>query len=193
MFVLALAWLLLASIGFAGLARYGAKSGESQPAPSDWPADTRVAFAADHSNIVMAIHPRCPCSQASLEELARLLPKCPRDVHLSFLVWRGASLPAGWEKASVAELAARFPAAAVFIDTDGAEAERFGAATSGHLVLFGKEGRMLFSGGVTAARGHEGACPSQDALLARLQGETRLPYSSPVFGCPLRGPHARRD
>jgi len=122
----------------------------------------------------MAVHPRCPCTRASLAELARLLAKGPRGSHLHFLVWRGATLPADWEKDGVNEIAARFPAATIYVDDNGREAARFGTATSGPIWSFMARIAVCCSAaGITESRGHEGGNPSQDALLARSAGGER--------------------
>jgi hypothetical protein len=77
-------------------------------------------------------------------------------------------------------------------DEGGVEAKRFGVATSGHVLLFDRAGRLLFSGGITPARGHEGDSLGRDALIERLAGTRTIsgPATSPVFGCPLANPES---
>ena len=77
------------------------------------------------------------------------------------------------------------PAVEVTIDPEAVEARRFGVRTSGHIFFYGRDGRLLFSGGITAGRGQAGDCPGSRAVLACLletQPETRC---SAVYGCPL--------
>jgi hypothetical protein len=68
---------------------------------------------------------------------------------------------------------------------DGKEAERFGAVTSGHVLLYDAQGLRLFSGGITPSRGQTGENPGTDALLARLEGKTTTLDKALVFGCAL--------
>ena len=77
--------------------------------------------------------------------------------------------------------------AATVGDPRAAEAGRFGVATSGHALLFDRDGRLLFSGGITPSRGHEGDNFGASAILARLDGRP-APAESPVFGCPIDAP-----
>jgi hypothetical protein len=70
-------------------------------------------------------------------------------------------------------------------DEGGAEARRFGATTSGHAVLYSPDGRLLFRGGLTGARGHAGDNANLDALAAVLDGAPSPHINVPVFGCPL--------
>jgi len=70
-------------------------------------------------------------------------------------------------------------------DDDGLEATRFGVITSGQTVLYDPSGALLFSGGITGARGHAGDNAGRASLVSLLnQGKTDLSSTS-VFGCPL--------
>ncbi len=71
-------------------------------------------------------------------------------------------------------------------DIQGREALRFGAATSGQTLLYDASGRLLFSGGITPARGHAGDNDGSDALLELLSGGSGRHHQTPVFGCSLR-------
>ena len=70
-------------------------------------------------------------------------------------------------------------------DENGAEADRLGAKTSGHTVVFGRNGAVLFSGGITASRGHVGDNAGENAVLAALKQEMPDRRQTPVFGCSL--------
>ena len=59
-------------------------------------------------------------------------------------------------------------------------------ATSGHALLFDRDGRLLFRGGITPARGHEGDNFGASAIAARLAGRPAR-AEAPVFGCPIAG------
>jgi hypothetical protein len=70
-------------------------------------------------------------------------------------------------------------------DVDGVEAQRFGAQTSGHTLLFDSHGERLFSGGITGSRGHEGGNGVETAIVRLVNGGRADQNSSFVFGCPL--------
>src|SRR5580692_10946649 len=128
--VLAVAWLLLVATGFAQLMRYDFTPGEIGKAPADWPMNSQIARQPETLNLVMAIHPRCPCSQASLDELLQLLPRCRRPVHVHLLVFKPSNATAEWDDRQAVEAARQIPTVSVETDFDGVEAERFGARTS---------------------------------------------------------------
>jgi hypothetical protein len=71
-------------------------------------------------------------------------------------------------------------------DEKGTEAAKFVAETSGHTLVFDREGTLLFSGGITASRGHAGDNAGESAVLAALRGETMAQLRTPVFGCLLQ-------
>jgi hypothetical protein len=74
----------------------------------------------------------------------------------------------------------------VLTDEKGTEAAKFGAKTSGHTLVFDREGTLLFSGGITGSRGHAGANAGESAVLAALRGETMAQSRTLVFGCSLQ-------
>jgi hypothetical protein len=118
-----------------------------------------------------------------LAELAQVMERA----HSRLQAWvlfaqpRDAPHPAAWIEA------ARLPDTQVGIDPTGAEAARFGALTSGYLVLYDSSGRLRFSGGITAARGHAGENMGRNELLAALDDTTPEAQRHSVFGCSLEG------
>jgi hypothetical protein len=70
-------------------------------------------------------------------------------------------------------------------DEDGSEARRFEIETSGHTLLFDGAGRLMFSGGITSARGHSGENAGRSALGTLLRGGTPVLDKTLVFGCAL--------
>jgi hypothetical protein len=90
-----------------------------------------------------------------------------------------------WEKSDLWTNAASIPGVQVMQDDGGVEAQRFRSLTSGQTVLYDKNGKLLFSGGMTAARGHEGDNAGRSAIVSILnEGKSEL-VNTPVFGCAL--------
>jgi hypothetical protein len=52
-------------------------------------------------------------------------------------------------------------------------------------LLYDTAGRLLFSGGITAARGHSGDNAGREAIVALLAGAPTDRTQTPVFGCKL--------
>ena len=91
----------------------------------------------------------------------------------------------GWEKTDLWETATGLPDTTVVRDDDGREAIRFGVATSGQTMLYDAEGALLFSGGITGARGHAGDNAGRTALVALLNHLETDRTGTQVFGCSL--------
>ena len=91
----------------------------------------------------------------------------------------------GWDDTDLRQSAAAIPGVTVLTDENEIEASRFGAQTSGHTLVFDRDGKLIFSGGITASRGHIGNNPGERAVLAFLHQQTPDRSQTPVFGCSL--------
>jgi hypothetical protein len=90
-----------------------------------------------------------------------------------------------WSDTDTMALAKKLDGARVFVDRDGVEAARFGATTSGTVMLFDASGIRLYAGGITGSRGHEGANAGRDCLEQLLRGSSHAARQIPTFGCRL--------
>lgn len=180
------AWLLFAGAALIHATARDATPGDPGAPAARWPGDGLVTRDPARPTLVVTIHPRCPCTPATLEALGALLERAPVRPSLWLLVVRPAGAAPGFEDGPGLERARRLPAARVLIDVDGAEAARLGARTSGHVLLLDAQGALAFSGGITPGRGHHGPSGGAEALAALLRGE-RADLAPPVFGCPLAG------
>ena len=178
-------WVLVVLAGLGTIHTY-----ESTPGPAGvrqplWPQDSRVGRDLGRANLVLLAHPRCPCTRASLDELARIAASSRDTVAIHVLFFRPGGEPGGWGATALRRRAAAIPGVRVVDDPDGREAARFGAATSGHVLLYDRAGRLLFAGGITAARGQAGASFGGDTVIALLSGKEVSGTGAPVFGCPI--------
>ncbi|MGC3959147.1 MAG: hypothetical protein QM813_14730 [Verrucomicrobiota bacterium] len=185
-FIVGAFWLLAVGIGLAVVVNYDTAPGRMGETPVAWPAQAPVAFDAARPTLVMFAHPRCPCTRASVNELNRLLAKCHDQmaVHVFFLKPEGQ--PDDWVKSDLWRSAADIPGVTLHEDVGGREAARFGAKTSGQVMLFDQRGRLLFQGGITAARGHVGDNAGAAQIRALLSGAKVEARRIPVFGCALQ-------
>jgi hypothetical protein len=131
------------------------------------------------------MHPHCPCSRASIGELALLMAHCQGRVDAQVLFLQPAEMSSDWVLTDLWREAARIPGVTVSRDEAGREARLFGAETSGDTALYDGQGRLMFHGGITIARGHSGDNPGRDALEALLLGTPTQQTNTPVFGCSL--------
>ena len=187
--MLVAAWLLSVGTGFAILVRYDQRPGRPADAPTRWPARSELQRTSERATLVMLVHPRCPCSRASLEELDGIMASTPGLATVHVLFVKPRALTDGWEETDLWQKAASIPGVHLRQDDDGVEAARFGASTSGQVVLYDADGALLFSGGITPSRGHAGDNDGRAAVVALLtagHADERAP--TPVFGCSLHDP-----
>ena len=167
---------------------YQARAGTPAHAPAGWPQASRIAVAAGEPRLLMFVHPRCPCTRATLSELERVLARTGGRLRavVQFVV------PAGedpqWARSDLWRIASAIPGVQLGMDQGGVEARRFGSATSGQVLVYDAAGHLRFAGGITAGRGHEGDNAGGDAVVAIVRNGVGVPSSTPVYGCALASP-----
>ncbi len=181
-------WLGGLGLGFWGLARYETRPGTEAAAPPTWPAPSGLVRDPTRPTLVLFLHPHCPCSRASLNELERLLDRHAEDLRAFVLVCKPPGVPEGWEQSPTWQQAVALRGVRLQADDQDRERRLFGAQTSGQVLLFDTQGRLRYSGGITPARGREGDNPGRVAIEALLRGESIAAARGPVFGCPLSDP-----
>lgn len=180
-------WLAAAGVGMWRLAAYSLTPGPQGQAPGDWPARATIARDPQRATLVVALHPECPCSKATVEELDGIVARAGDRLRVHALFVELPGLPEPVEKSELWARAARIAGVELHKDAGGAEARRFGAKTSGETRLYGPDGHLRFHGGVTVSRGHVGDNPGATAIvgLAHSSVFSRAPVVTPVFGCAL--------
>jgi hypothetical protein len=185
------AWACAVAAAVVRLERYGSTPGPRGEAARAWPAGLAWPAADEGGRFrrVVFLHPQCPCSRASVQELSRLVRRCGDALAVLVVAVHPAGASDDWEQTPLLRAAAVIPGVRIVTDPGGVTARRLGAETSGHAVLYDAAGRLLFGGGLTASRGHEGDNAGTDAIAAIVTGHDRAvpaqPVATPVFGCTL--------
>ncbi|WXH29168.1 hypothetical protein WA016_03116 [Myxococcus stipitatus] len=187
---LGLLWLAAVGVGFALLTRHSLTPGATHEAPAQWPQAAHPPRAEGRPTLVMLAHPRCPCTRASLGELAVVMEHARGQLDARVLFLRPEGTSGDWTQGPLWRAAAGIPGVRVLADEGGTQARLFGAVTSGHSLLYDAQGRLRFSGGLTVARGHRGDNPGRDAVEALLReaGGSGGTSQHAVYGCALEEP-----
>jgi hypothetical protein len=178
-------WLIAASSGLWVLWRYDNTPGQAAIAPDSWPAAATLTRATDRPTLVMLAHPHCTCTRASVGELAEVIARARTTPKTYIVFMTPKRFGDGWEQTDLWRQASALPGATVIRDADGQEAQHFGAATSGHTLLYDERGTLVFSGGITGARAHAGDNVGRQSLVALLNRTPAARNSTNVFGCRL--------
>jgi hypothetical protein len=178
-------WVVAVLCGLAVLGVYQMTPGSVAAVPARWPAGSTLPRDGEQPTLVMFVHPHCPCSRASLHELQVLVTHCSGQVHPIVVFSKPKGLSSDWMNTDLWRTARATPGVTCFADADGRETNLFGAHVSGETMLYDGSGRLLFHGGVTASRGHEGDNPGRLAIEQCLAGDSTALRETPVFGCRL--------
>jgi hypothetical protein len=177
-------WVLAVVFGMSLLWRYKLRPGNSGLVPESWPKATPLVAANEHT-LIMFVHPACPCSRASIGELGVLMSQFQGRLRAYVLMQRPRDYRGDLRETEYWRSAGALRGVKVVADEEGVEMARFGARTSGHTLLFAPDGTLLFSGGITGARGHSGDNMGRTRVATLLErGQPDRP-DSPVFGCEL--------
>jgi hypothetical protein len=183
--VLGATWLAALAFGGRTLFKYETTPGSVGPVSSSWPAVSLVARQTDKPTLLMFAHPHCPCTRASIGELAQIMAHALGKVNAYVLFVKPPNAGPDWDDTDLRASAAAIPGVTVVTDENGKEAARFGAETSGHTLVFDSNGALLFTGGITASRGHAGNNAGESAVLAAIAQKPLERGRTPVFGCSL--------
>src|SRR5438034_1225230 len=136
-------WLILVGVGFVKILHYEYQPGQKDAAPYKWPGDSGVLQAHNLATLVVVAHPHCPCTRATVGELAMIMARCQRRLHAVVLFYKPLGFTVNWEKTDLWRSAAAIPGVSVLVDEGGLEANRFHASTSGEAMLYNARGDLL--------------------------------------------------
>ena len=184
-------WLALLAGALAWMSYHTHRPGPTTAAPAYWPQNSKIARDRKVPTLLMFAHPRCPCTRATLGELAVFMAQAQGKVQAEVWFLKPVPAPYAWTNTDLWQTAAAIPGVSVHEDRDGREARLFGAETSGEALLYQTDGRLQFQGGITESRGHAGDNDGRAALAALVAGEPLSMVRTPVFGCPLFATNCR--
>jgi hypothetical protein len=177
-------WCLALIPGVGYLVTYETKAGVQRGAPHRWPSGTGLARRDDFPTLIVALHPRCSCSQATLTELEEMAQELNRPFHAILLIYEPRGTDFDLRNVSFYKEAQTALHAEVVLDEDGRKAAMFGAETSGQILLYGAAGALMYQGGVTGGRGEVGDNAGLISLKRAIADQVPEP-GSPVYGCGL--------
>lgn len=165
---------------------YQTQAGVAAVSPTQWPSEVGLPFDAQRFNVVVFAHPKCPCTRATLDELEVVLTRRRSEIRATLCIFDPEGVPSDWAETALVRMAKGISGLTVVVDQNGAMAAKFGAVTSGQVLMFDRESRRVFSGGITGSRGQAGENHGRNLLLALAGGEICGSAPTAVYGCALR-------
>ena len=186
--IVTIAWALGVSAGLFWIWQYAHDPGFKPPAPVRWPESSQITRPSDRPILLFFAHPRCPCTRAAIRELERLTARVHANVETRVIFSGPFDVGHDWSWTDLRRTAQAIHGVQIVADPDGSERKLFRAQTSGLTVLYSAAGQLLFHGGITASRGHEGDNDGVAALESIILTGTSSIRQTPVYGCPLQLP-----
>jgi hypothetical protein len=181
-----LLWIAAAVGGTAYIFLYESRPAAVSQLAQSWPDVVGLARNANGFSLVIAVHPKCSCTRASVAELNKLMLAWDGKVHAIALVAKPFEVSDLWSETDVTARLREIPDVTVVRDLGGAKAAAFGAQNSGQTLLYDAAGQLVFAGGITAFRGHEGPSIGGEALKQIVAGQAAARRDTKVFGCSLK-------
>jgi hypothetical protein len=173
--------------GIVVLFTFDQTAGAISAVPDRWPSSSEIRRNAGNDTLLVFVHPQCSCTVATLHEIATLgANRSPQSEPFSTVVLFDHPSNTAWLPGNLwTQVEREIPGVHKVRDDDGREARRFGARTSGYAELFNARGELLFKGGVTGSRGHEGDNLGIAQLRTSIDTGRPAAHASLVFGCAL--------
>ena len=138
--LLAAVWLIAATAGLLLVADYDSKPGPSARPPQHWPSGVSLTPHRSKATVLMFLHPRCPCSRASLFELARLAHDERDTLEMQVVFAQPEEVAVDWSQSDLWESAVANRDFRVIIDQGGTLAREFRVQTSGQALVYDRAG-----------------------------------------------------
>jgi hypothetical protein len=181
--LLLISWCVAMLCGFKLALDYDMKASAQESSSPKWPGSSSMARSPDRWTLVMAMHPQCPCTRASINELERVLAKCGNKLEVQLLLYRPAGTSSAWAKTPLADQSSSIQSIHSVDDPNGVLSTLFGATTSGEILLYDPSGNLRFHGGITGSRGHEGDNDGEDSVVGLVNGQVSGFRKAAYFGC----------
>jgi hypothetical protein len=186
-------WLLAIGYGMYLVINHANKPAQPAIVSALWPTTSKLVLAKDRPTVVLFAHPKCPCTRATIGELALLATQTQNKAKMYVLFTKPMNLPDEWQQTDIWDSAKLISGVEVISDPEGEEATFFQAFTSGQTLVYNPQGKLLFSGGITSARGHSGDNVGRSTITNIINNNNVTIQNTPVFGCTLCLPNTDKN
>ncbi len=186
-------WVTSLAYGFLLLLLHDFDARKAEPMkPIDLALVSQVVHRSDAVHLIVAVHPKCPCTQNTLNELERLLAHATEEYYVTALAFVPTehSSPEDqrqWLVSTNIDSIQRLQHFEIVNDLGGEIAADLEMEISGTIAVLGKDGDTIFRGGITGSRSCVADNVGSQTLARILAGKTVSQTVTPVFGCSIGG------
>lgn len=164
---------------------YSSLAGNSKEAPLTWPTDSKISKSDNFANLLIFVHPKCPCTRASISELEKIFSYSKSKLKVTVVFSKPTGAEENWEQDFLWSQVKGNGDFHIYLDHGNTEAKLFGVNTSGEVVLYNEKRGLIFKGGITASRGHEGDNLGQLSIISYLKSGNIPVKRTETFGCQI--------
>lgn len=139
---------------------------------------------AGQTSLFIFYHPHCPCTMSTARMFSRIENSIATNPKVVAVAYCPKDESTTWIDSRITEVFRKL-SATVIADRGAVVAQKFGVETSGHVLVYQASGRLVFDGGITPGRGHEGDCPASRNLIQKVSAHSGQLDQWPVYGCPI--------
>lgn len=190
--VASISWLAACVVASYLAMRYDFQPGALGTSQAHWADGSDLQPGMGQITVLAFLHPRCDCTAATIKQLVWAFRQQPqaRLIAVLFVPPEPYDAKAWKDGAYERNLRDNVPGVQIVFDPGGKTADRFGAFTSGTLLVYDRQGQEIFRGGITGRRGGEEDNPGLRQFMRALAEDQRngTPRQTSVFGCSLKAP-----
>src|SRR5712675_1077898 len=120
-------WFAVILAAMVVIASYSNAPGATREAPVQWPIASQISLDGHRPTLIMFVHPHCPCTQASVCELERLLASCQGRLSARVVFIHPAGTTTAWVETDLWRRVAAIPEVTALRDDDSRETKLFQA------------------------------------------------------------------
>ena len=147
--------------------------------------DMKQEGLSPSDSVLFFYHPHCPCTMSAVRNLSKIVMTFSSSPTIAAYAFCPDDKPDQWITSRITTELQKIHQVEIVVDRNANVTRRFGVATSGHVLHYGPDGTLLFSGAITPSRGHEGDCAASNALTEAVNRNPDSRIHWPVYGCPL--------
>ncbi len=183
--ILVAGWCGTLSLAMWWMHSYSIRPGELQGAPTNF----KLA-KAPKGKCFLFVHPKCPCSVATLENWTAIHRAAP-DVMYQLVIVLPTGTQPDFSNGAALEWSKQNRWAQLRLDRNGVFAHQMHAKTSGEVLYYDSQGDLEFMGGITRARSSPGDSTAARTLVDCIAHSAEKSIGiNPVYGCSLLGEQA---
>ncbi|MEP7076187.1 MAG: hypothetical protein ABI878_10270 [Acidobacteriota bacterium] len=163
---------------------YSSRPGQAAISPLQLPSSIS-GIRLGRPILLLFLHPQCSCGRATLSELARIDSETHDLIDIRVFFYQPADQSHEWVETDIWRQASEISDNVMISTIADNGLREFGTLTSGQVLLYNARGGLVFSGGITPGRGHEGDNQGEESIKSFLKsGRTDVPETL-VYGCSL--------